>query len=235
MAEMPTTAFYDTPRGAVAAQLIRARARALWQPESMRGLDLLGLGYATPYLPLWQASAYRCIAAVTAEANRWPANGPNQTALVVEDLLPFPDLSFDRIFLIHGLEAADNARRLLREVWRLLRDDGKLMVVTPNRRGVWAHIETTPFGQGQPYSAGQIGRLLNASFFCVERRDAALYLPPLTFRAALRAAPMVESTGRRLAPRFGGVTITEAVKDAYGVLPLNPAHARRRVVMVDAA
>ncbi len=95
-----------------------------------------------------------------------------------ENALPFPGQCIDRILLVHGLENAENARRMLREVWRVLKDDGRLLVVAPNRVGLWAHVESTPFGQGQPYSPGQIGRLLAASLFRVERRDRALYMPP---------------------------------------------------------
>ena len=36
--------------------------------------------------------------------------------------LPFRDGAFDRVLLVHGLEAADHARRMLREVWRVLRE-----------------------------------------------------------------------------------------------------------------
>ena len=103
-------------------------------------------------------------------AARWPAGSANLSCTAEEDALPFPDLLFDRVLLVHGLEAAENARRLLREVWRVLKDDGRLLVVAPNRRGMWAHVESTPFGHGQPYSPGQLGRLLAASH--VPRRAA---------------------------------------------------------------
>jgi len=150
-----------------------------------------------------------------------------------EDALPFPDLSFDRVMLVHGLEAADNARRMLREAWRVLKDDGRLLVVAPNRRGWWAHVESTPFGQGQPYSPGQIGRLLRASLFRVERRDTALYLPPTRMPLVLRSARLWENLGRTLAPQLAGVTITEASKDLYSAVPVG-ATARRRLVFTEA-
>ena len=95
-----------------------------------------------------------------------------------EDCLPFADLTFDRILLVHGLEMAENARRLLREAWRVLKDDGRLLVVVPNRSGMWAYWDSTPFGHGLPYSTGQLGRLLAGALFRVERRDAALWMPP---------------------------------------------------------
>lgn len=153
---------------------------------------------------------------------------------VEEDALPFADLSMDRVLLVHGLENAENARRMLREVWRVLKDDGRLMVVAPNRMGLWAHVESTPFGQGQPYSPGQLGRLLAASLFRVERRDSVLYLPPSSRRIVLRSARLFETAGRRLVPQLAGLTINEAVKDVYAALPLAAAR-RRRYVLSEAA
>src|SRR5206468_12698884 len=163
-------------------------------------------------------------------AVRWPLVNPNLSCTVEEEALPFPDLYFDRILLVHGLEAAENARALLREVWRVLKDDGRLLVVAPNRVGLWAHVESTPFGYGQPYSPGQIGRLLAASLFRVERRDFALYMPPTQLRLVLRTARLWERSGHWLAPGLGGVTVTEAVKDAYAGVPAKRARQRRLVL-----
>ena len=131
----------------------------------LHGQSVLGIGFAAPYLRLWRDQATRCIALTPAQmgATRWPAGAPSLSCTAEEDALPFPDLTFDRVLLVHGLEAAESARRLLRETWRVLKDDGRLLVVAPNRSGMWAYWESTPFGHGQPYSFGQIGRLLAAS------------------------------------------------------------------------
>ncbi len=226
--------FYASRQGGVAALLLRERLSALW--PATPGQSVLGLGYAAPYLRLWRDGARRCVLLTPAQlgAIRWPAGAASLSCSGEEEALPFPDLSFDRILVVHGLEAAENARRLLRELWRVLKDDGRLLVVASNRRGMWAHVDSTPFGQGQPYSPGQIGRLLTAASFRVERRDTALYLPPSNLRLVLRSARVWEKAGRVLMPRLAGVTLTEAAKDAYGAVPVR-APARRRVVFAEAA
>jgi SAM-dependent methyltransferase len=226
--------FYATARGAVTARLLRDRLLGLW--PDLAGQSLLGLGYATPYLRVWREQAGRCIAVTPAQIGvaRWPAGAPNLSCTAEEDALPFPDLTFDRILLVHGLESADNARRMLREVWRVLKDDGRLLIVVPNRSGLWAYLEATPFGHGQPYSFGQLGRLLAASLFRVERRDAALYLPPSKRRLVLRSSGLLERVGRRFLPALAGVTITEAVKDVYVAMPVT-AVPRRRLVLAESA
>jgi SAM-dependent methyltransferase len=222
--------FYAGRQGVVTARLVRARLASLW--PDLAGKSLLGLGYAAPYLRLWRESAERCIAVTPAQigAARWPAGKPGLSCTAEEDALPFPDLLFDRILLVHGLEAAENARRLLREVWRVLKDDGRLMVVAPNRRSPWAYVEATPFGHGQPYSPRQLGGLLAASLFRVEQRETALYLPPLNRRLVLRTAPLWERAGRRLAPQLAGLTICEAVKDCYAAVPTLKRPVRRLVL-----
>ena len=224
--------FYATKRGTVACGLVRARLQLVW--PALDGMAVLGVGYASPYLRCWPDAARR-VAAVPAQVDvePWPSGTGNLTCTMEEDAMPFPDLSFDRILLVHGLEAADNARALLREVWRVLKDDGRLLVVAPNRVGPWAYAEGTPFGHGQPYSPGQIGRLLAGSMFRVERRDTALHVPPARGRLMLRGARAWESGARWLLPQFAGVTITEAVKDVYAAIPLKRGH--RRMVLSRAA
>jgi SAM-dependent methyltransferase len=226
--------FYRTSRGVVTARLLRARIATLW--PDMAGCSVLGIGYTAPYLRAWDGVAYRRIALTPAQigAIRWPPDAPNLSCTAEEDALPFSDLMFDRILIVHGLEVAENARRLLREAWRVLKDDGRLLVVTPNRTGMWAYWESTPFGHGQPYSFGQVGRLLAGSLYRVERRDTALYVPPSNWRLVMRGAHLCERTGRRWISGFAGVTITEAVKDLYAAMPVE-AVPRRRLVLAEAA
>ena len=228
-----TASFYGSACGSLACRLLREQLLEIWPDLSRQ--SILGLGFAAPYLRAWRGQSERCIAAVPAQMGiaRWPLASANLACTVEEAALPFPDLCFDRILLVHGLEAAENARGLLREVWRVLKDDGRLLVVAPNRVGLWAHVESTPFGHGQPYSSGQVGRLLAANLFRVERREFALYVPPTRLRLLLRTARLWERSGRRYAQHLGGVTVTEAVKDAYAAVPL--MHARQRRLLLSEA
>ena len=220
-------AFYATPRGVTAATILRERMAAFW--PDLTGMSVLGLGYAEPYLTLWRDTAYRCVSASPAARAPVPSG---HACLVAEDRLPFPDLSFDRILLIHGVDEAIDVGRLLREVWRVLKDDGRILVAAPNRLGMWAHLESTPFGQGHPYSHQQIARLLAGGMFRAERRDSALFVPPVNIGFLLRSWPIWEQAGHALARDLAGVILMEAIKDAYAAIPA-VAVARRQVVMPD--
>jgi len=226
--------FYATTLGGLSAGLIRAELRKLW--PDCRNLSLLGLGYTGPFLRQWREQATRTIAVSPQNFGPalWPAGRASLSCTAEEDSLPFPDLSFDRILLVHGLEHAGNARHTLREAWRLLKDDGRLIVVVPNRQGMWAYWENNPFGHGEPYSKGQLTRLLTSLFFQVESQKSALYIPPLNWRLNLRAFDLWERFGALFAPRFAGLTIAEATKDLHAVMPIKRQPARRRV-LVDAS
>lgn len=229
----PST-FYRTRLGAVTARLLRGRIARAW--PDLAGLSVLGIGHPAPYLRLWRDNAQSCVAALSPglAPARWPGGLPSRTCLIDDEILPFSDLNFDRVLLIHSLETAGNAQRLLREVWRVLKDDGRIMVVVPNRSSLWAHSEITPFGHGRPYSAGQLDRLLGAAMFEVAWRDAALFIPPLRWRIVLRAAGAIERAGRNLLPRCGGVTLAEARKNMYQLIP-SGSRPQQRKVLVGAA
>ncbi|MBT7768707.1 MAG: methyltransferase domain-containing protein, partial [Rhodospirillales bacterium] len=144
--------FYGSGLGRVVRRAIRAKVRAIW--PNTKGMSVLGVGYTTPYLGPFRSEATRAIAAMPAGQGvlHWPDNGTGLTTLVDEIELPFADLSMDRVLLVHALECAEQARPLLREVWRVMSASGRLIIVAPNRRGVWARFERTPFGHGLPYS-----------------------------------------------------------------------------------
>ncbi|MDP6706908.1 MAG: methyltransferase domain-containing protein [Alphaproteobacteria bacterium] len=219
--------FYHGPLGRVARNLVRREIRRIW--SDVGGRSVLGLGYATPYLRPFRGEAERVIALMPAiqGISRWPDDGPNLVALSEEHDLPLPDASVERVLIVHELENTENVRALLREAWRVLTLGGRLLVVVPNRRGLWARFERTPFGHGRPYSQGQLGLLLKGAMFQPTERSAALYLPPFRSRMLLRTAPVWERLGRGLGATLAGVLLVEADKQIYAATAVE-ARARRR-------
>ncbi|NWH08704.1 MAG: methyltransferase domain-containing protein [Alphaproteobacteria bacterium] len=218
--------FYASRLGLITRRFIRRKVRLLW--PDLNGLRVLGLGYATPYLRPFHGEAERIIALMPAAqgVTHWPVEGPNAVALSDEHELPLPDASFDRILLAHILENTESIRPLLRQVWRVLAPAGRIIVVAPNRHSLWAQIETTPFGQGHPYTSLQLSRLLRDSLFTPETISHALYMPPFSSRMLTGSGVAWESSGARLWPSWSGVLITEATKQIYAV---PPAAGLRRV------
>src|SRR4029079_18494125 len=157
--------FYAQRRGVAARRFIGRGIRA--RLNDTRGLSVLGVGYVTPYLGLFREEADRCLAVMPAGAGvvKWPSQRPGLASLVDELDLPLQDSTIDRVLLVHALEMAHDPGALLREVWRVLAGGGRLLAVVPNRRGLWARMDTTPFGHGRPYSRSQITTLLRDTWF----------------------------------------------------------------------
>jgi SAM-dependent methyltransferase len=210
--------FYSRPLGHVAQRLLRQRLRRRW--SDVRGLRVLGAGFATPYLRPFMAEAERVVACMPAGqgVTHWPLGERGLTALVEEDSLPFPDVFFDRVLWVHGVEMSEAVRPALRELWRVLAPEGRLIVVAPSRGSLWARAERTPFGHGRPFSRGQLTRLLETAQFEVKAVDRALYMPPFPWRGPLAAGRLWEEAGRRVWPPFSGVVILEARKRVHGMI-----------------
>lgn len=223
--------FYASPLGQAARRQIMRRIRVLW--PDLTGQRVLGLGYATPYLRPWLSEAERVMAMMPAPQGvlAWPEDGPNRVSLVDEAELPLPDLSVDRVLLVHALEHTEQLRPLLREIWRVLAGGGRLMIVAPNRRGLWARFERTPFGHGHPYTAGQLSRLLRDHLFTPLETGAALFTPPFGSRLWLRSTNAWEGLNWPWLQRFAGVVITEASKQLYSPSAVRPV-ARARIIPV---
>src|SRR5581483_8100040 len=211
--------FYGHRLGAIARHFIGRGIRKRW--ADTRGLRLLGIGYPTPYLGQFREEAERCLAFMPAAQGvvKWPSSGPALSALVEELDLPLPDAAVDRVLLVHSLEMAHDAVALLREVWRVLAAGGQLLAVVPNRRGVWARMDNTPFGHGRPYSRSQITALLRETWFTPIAWGEALYVPPIERGWFLRFAVAWERTGATLSAPFAGVHIVEATKQVYSAVP----------------
>ncbi len=133
--------FYASRLGLASRRLIAHRLRRRW--SSLGGATVMGLGFATPYLESWRAETARSFGFMMARQGviHWPQEGESATALVDEFDLPLLESTVDFALIIHGLELTDNPEEMLQEVWRVMAPQGRLMLIVPNRRGMWARFE----------------------------------------------------------------------------------------------
>lgn len=209
--------FYSsTPLGRMAQRILRERLRELW--PNVKGQTVVGFGYAVPFLRPFLEEALRTLCLMPAQQGvcAWPGEGPNVSTLVEETLWPLPGGFADRLVVVHGLETCERPAALLDEIWRVLAPGGKAIFIVPNRAGMWARRDGTPFAYGRPYSTGQLDDALAGHKFTAERHGAALYLPPSHRRFWLRVGPAIERLGQRIdARRLAGVSVVEAEKLVY--------------------
>lgn len=207
------TFYYRTRLGRAAQKAVRDQVVALW-PEA-KGQTVAGFGFAAPLLRPYLADARRVIALMPGQQGvmPWPAGMPNVSVLCEETLWPIETGRVDKLVLMHGLETSEHPSSVLKECWRVLGPGGSALFIVPNRAGLWARRDATPFGFGRPYSLGQLEAQLRTHDFVPERHVAALFQPPSHSNFWLRTGTMWEGVGRRLSRRFaGGVLIVEATK-----------------------
>lgn len=222
-------AFYNTPLGATTRRVVGRSVHAFL--GSVSGLRVLGIGYATPYLAPVHCIAERTLAFMPASQGvvNWPGSGRSCTALSDPTMMPLPEAAIDRVILVHALESVESPTELLQEVWRTLTPGGRMILVVPNRRGIWARREATPFGHGQPYSRSQLGRLMRDTLFSPEGWAETLYMPPVRSRVLLRTGPIWEACGTTLAMPFAGLHVIDATKQLYRPIPVTQVRRSRRL------
>lgn len=207
--------FYSGPLGHVTRDLLLTAIRNRW--ESMHGFVLMGLGYATPYLGPFRDEAIRSFAMMPAAQGvvNWPSTGLSSSALIDAGQLPLRDGSVDRVIVAHALEMAHDPAELMSELWRVLSPGGRIIVIAPNRAGLWARMDVTPFGHGQPFSRGQLMNLMRQALFTPIHWGEALYVPPVKRRIFLKTAKAWDRIGRTLGLPFAGVHVIEATKQVF--------------------
>jgi SAM-dependent methyltransferase len=209
--------FYATPLGRAARAVVTRKLIEAW--GDAHGQDVLGLGYATPYLDVFRRKARRAVAAMPAAqgVERWPARGRTLVCLSDEAALPFVNALFDRVLLIHALEESDDPLKLMREAWRVLAPAGRLIVVAASRRGFWSDAELTPFGHGRPFTRLQLESLVREAGLEPVAWSRALFGPPFQWAAGWTES--LEPVGARLWPALSGLILLEAVKQTFAVKP----------------
>ncbi len=215
--------FYGEPTGALARRLVARRLDDAWGEAT--GSDVLGIGYATPWLDAF-VRARRVVAAMPSGqgVELWPAAGRNRTLLVDDRRLPFAAGSFDRVLLIHALEESDDPTALLAEAVRAMAPAGRIILAVAARGGLWARAETTPFGHGRPFTRGQLERLVRQVGLEPTAWSQTLYTPPWT--PLLGLADGIEQVGRHIVPGAAGVILLEASRQAYARVRPGGATAR---------
>ncbi len=224
--------FYASPLGKIAARLIRRQIRTLW--ANVSNMDVMGLGYASPYLKSLVDQADCAVAVMPSLQGvmRWPRHEGhgnykgNLSVLARETDLPIKEASMDRIIIPHCLEHTDHSKQMLREVWRSLAPGGGVIIIVPSRLGPWCRSESTPFGHGKPFSSSQVKEILSKNMLSPTRWTSALFLPPFKSRTMITALASLEKTGERWWNRLAGVLIIEAEKQIYAG---NPAEVSQKV------
>lgn len=211
--------FYASDIGRVVQSVLSYYVQTRW--DNLRGLRIMGCGYAVPYLRDFEDHAERVIAMMPKDQGAifWPPENKNRVLLCENHHFPIENASVDRLLLIHHLEYATDLRRTMREVWRVLKANGRVLIVVPNRMGAWAHADWSPFGHGTPFTLSQITRALKDCRFVQNHHEGVLFMPPVPDSPVImRSARIIEKLGRSILPFVAGVHMMEASKQIFATI-----------------
>ena len=229
--------FYNTDFGKVIQKSVYRQIKKMW--PNVNNLRLMGYGYPVPYMDYYLNESERSFAIMPASrgVHKWPEHDANLVSMARGYQLPIETESIDRILLIHAVEYAYSIDELLEEIWRVLKSNGRMIVVVPNRIGFWSRATWSPFGQGVPYSHYQINKTLQKSRFVCENYSRALYTPPLNWALNIKSADFFERYGKYIYPALSGLHIIEASKQVYSGLlkpELQTNRIKKRVIVANA-
>ncbi len=205
--------FYDSEIGGIARNILQSHINDFWQ--NTNGLRVLGCGYSAPYLDCFSNNSERVIA-MSPFKDIQASPKENRIFISSEDRMPIESCSIDRILLVHYLEYSNNLQNSLREIWRILKSNGRVLIIVPNRMGVWARADFSPFGHGHPFTHAQLSVSLRNNLFIQENHKCALFVPPIPDSPVImKSANLIEKMGSSIFPFVAGVHIIEASKQIY--------------------
>jgi SAM-dependent methyltransferase len=165
-----------------------------------------------------------------------PAKPSGQRAVTLNcdfDALPFDSQSLDLVVLPHALELARDPHLTLREVERVLRPEGRVVIIGFNPTSLWGMRQQTGYarrrlglGRGKSMFLPRERELiayrrlrdwLRLLSFEVETGRFGCYRPPMRSDQWLSRFGWMESAGGRWWPVFGAVYALTAVKRVRGM------------------
>jgi SAM-dependent methyltransferase len=119
------------------------------------------------------------------------------------DSLPFSNDAFDLVCAVTVLCFLEDANRALREMERVVRPGGRLVVGELGRLSLWAAVRrlrgrfgSATWGKARFRDAGELRKLVERAGFAVEAMRGVAFYPPFGLAARLMA-PLDAWLGRR--------------------------------------
>ena len=159
------------------------------------------------------------------------------------DFLPIESASTDLILLPHTLEFNLNPHQILRETYRVLVPEGRVVICGFNPYSFWgvrrlfnSGINNFPW-DGNFISLPRLKDWLTLLDFEMTAGRLCFYVPPFNQEKWLRRFNFMEAAGDRWWPIYGGIYFLQAIKRVHGMRIIKPKWndklaVKKRIVQV---
>ncbi|MGQ9512012.1 class I SAM-dependent methyltransferase [Thermodesulfitimonas sp.] len=208
-------AWFTTPRGQLVWEIERRLLFSFLRPQP--GEEILDAGCGTGLLTKELAA---CGASVTGidispamlAVAREKTRGFRNVVLAQADVtaLPLPSNAFHGVVCFTVLEFVPRPEEALREMWRVLKPGGRMVLGVLNALSPWAwgRVGRGVFAYARFYSYREMRLLIKKTLGRIPLRWAgAVYFPPWCPESCLRHARLFELLGAVFARPFGAVLI----------------------------
>jgi SAM-dependent methyltransferase len=144
-------------------------------------------------------------------------------------MLPVASDSVDLVILMHHLSNTSEPHAVLREAFRILIPEGKLVIIDFNPVSLWglrhfcqSWLKRVPF-TGHLYTARRIDDWMRLLGFDQNRHIRLGYLPPIQKPSITRHLGWLEKTMRTVSPALGAINLMVYSKS---IAPLTPVRHR---------
>jgi len=210
-----------------------------WEQQQFDAMlvDVFGFHAVQLGLARWPTlRANRMSHQLVVERDRASLPGALPTAVLVEDFLslPFASDSLDLVVAPHAFEHSADPRQVLREIHRVLRPEGRLVMSGFNPVSLWGAqrllgLQAAPDADGPWISLPRLRDWFVLLGLECQHTRHGIYRPCLRSEPWLRRIQFLERAGDRWWPICGAVYVAVAVKRVPALRMLEPKFKRRRV------
>ncbi|UCH40548.1 MAG: class I SAM-dependent methyltransferase [Gammaproteobacteria bacterium] len=151
-------------------------------------------------------------------------------------MLPIATDSVDLVIMMHHLSNTTEPHAVLREAFRILIPEGKLIIIDFNPLSLWglrnffqAWLEHVPF-KGHFYTARRIDDWMRLLGFDQERIFRVGYLPPIQKTSVTRHLSWLEKGMRNWLPALGAINLMVYTKNISPLTPVRHRWVTRKIL-----
>jgi len=151
-------------------------------------------------------------------------------------MLPVASDSVDLVILMHHLSNTSEPHAILREAFRILIPEGKLVIIDFNPMSLWglrylvqSWLEHVPFN-GHYYTARRIDDWMRLLVFDQEKHYRVGYMPPIQKPSITRHLGWLEKGTRNWLPVLGALNLLVYTKNISPLTPVRHRWVTRKIL-----